>query len=162
MLETLRNAFKIKDIRKKLLYTFMMLVVVRLGSQLPVPGVNRDYFTNWFASQQANGALNFFSAHNGHCLCLNAGAAQDIYDCESFDLFKPICEKYTNFLHFLYLLLFYAYTLFFQFSRPTGQMQCAPALLPGKFLKAVQKIFRYRAGKLHVELHCDIFYNLYT
>ena len=65
MLETLRNAFKIKDIRKKLFYTFMMLVVVRLGSQLPVPGVNRDYFTNWFASQQANGALNFFSAFTG-------------------------------------------------------------------------------------------------
>ena len=65
MLETLRNAFKIKDIRKKLFYTFMMLVVVRIGSQLPVPGVNRDYFTNWFASQQANGALNFFSAFTG-------------------------------------------------------------------------------------------------
>lgn len=65
MLETLHNAFKIKDIRKKLFYTFMMLVVVRLGSQLPVPGVNRDYFTNWFASQQANGALNFFSAFTG-------------------------------------------------------------------------------------------------
>ena len=65
MLETLRNAFKIKDIRKKLFYTFMMLVVVRLGSQLPVPGVNRDYFSNWFASQQSNGAFNFFSAFTG-------------------------------------------------------------------------------------------------
>lgn len=65
MLETLRNAFKIKDIRKKLFFTFMMLVVVRLGSQLPVPGVNREYFSNWFASQQSNGAFNFFSAFTG-------------------------------------------------------------------------------------------------
>ena len=65
MLETLRNAFKIKDIRKKLFYTFMMLVVVRLGSQLPVPGVDRNYFSNWFASQQSNGAFNFFSAFTG-------------------------------------------------------------------------------------------------
>ncbi len=65
MLKTLRDAFKIKDIRKKLLFTFLMLVVVRLGSQLPVPGVNRDYFSNWFASQQANGAFNFFSAFTG-------------------------------------------------------------------------------------------------
>ncbi|MDD2957457.1 MAG: preprotein translocase subunit SecY [Lachnospiraceae bacterium] len=65
MLETLRNAFKIKDIRKKLFFTFGMLVVVRLGSQLPVPGVNREYFSNWFASQQANGAFNFFSAFTG-------------------------------------------------------------------------------------------------
>ena len=64
MLKTLRDAFKIKDIRKKLLYTFMMMVVVRLGSQLPVPGVNRNYFANWFA-QQSNGAFNFFSAFTG-------------------------------------------------------------------------------------------------
>ena len=36
MLETVKNAFRIKDIRKKVLFTFLMLVVVRLGSQLPV------------------------------------------------------------------------------------------------------------------------------
>lgn len=65
MLETLRNAFRIKDIRKKLIFTFLMLIVIRFGSQLPVPGVNRDYFSNWFASQQANGAFNFFSAFTG-------------------------------------------------------------------------------------------------
>jgi preprotein translocase subunit SecY len=65
MLETLRNAFKIKDIRKKLFFTFLMMVVIRFGSQLPVPGVNRDYFSNWFASQQSTGAFNFFSAFTG-------------------------------------------------------------------------------------------------
>ena len=65
MLKTLRDAFRIKDIRKKLMFTFMMLVVVRLGSQLPVPGVNRNFFSDWFSSQQANGAFNFFSAFTG-------------------------------------------------------------------------------------------------
>lgn len=65
MLETLRNAFKIKDIRNKLFFTFLMLIVIRFGSQLPVPGVNREYFSNWFASQQSNGAFNFFSAFTG-------------------------------------------------------------------------------------------------
>ena len=43
MLKTLRNAFKIKDIRKKLLYTFAMLVVIRIGSQLPIPGVETAF-----------------------------------------------------------------------------------------------------------------------
>ena len=47
MLTTLKNALKIKEIRKKLLYTFGMLVVIRLGSQLPVPGVNREFFASW-------------------------------------------------------------------------------------------------------------------
>ena len=64
MLKTLRDMFRIKDIRQKLFYTFMMLILVRFGSQLPVPGVDRSYFTNWF-SQQNNGAFSFFSAFTG-------------------------------------------------------------------------------------------------
>lgn len=64
MLETLRNMFRVKDIRKRLLFTFGMLVVIRFGSQLPVPGVNREYISQFFA-QQTGGAFNFFSAFTG-------------------------------------------------------------------------------------------------
>jgi len=64
MFKSLRDMFRIKDIRNKLFYTFMMLILIRFGSQLPVPGVDRTYFSRWFA-QQNNGALNFFSAFTG-------------------------------------------------------------------------------------------------
>ncbi len=64
MLTTLKNAFKIKEIRMKLLFTFAMLVVIRLGSQLPVPGVDRTYFARWFAGQSGD-AFNFFDAFTG-------------------------------------------------------------------------------------------------
>lgn len=64
MFTTLKNAFKIKEIRNKLLYTLGMLVVIRLGSQLPVPGVDRNYFSTWF-SQQTGDAFNFFDAFTG-------------------------------------------------------------------------------------------------
>ena len=64
MFKTLVNALKIEDIRKKLIYTFLMLIVIRIGSQLPVPGVNRDYFAAWFAAQNS-GAFNFFDAFTG-------------------------------------------------------------------------------------------------
>lgn len=64
MLTTLKNAFKIREIRKKLLFTFAMLVVIRIGSQLPVPGVNGEYFKAWFANQ-TNGAFTFFDAITG-------------------------------------------------------------------------------------------------
>lgn len=64
MLQTLRNAFKLKDVRSKIFYTFLMLIVVRLGSQLPVPGVDRSYFANWFANQVGD-AFNFFDAFTG-------------------------------------------------------------------------------------------------
>lgn len=64
MFTTLKNAFKIKELREKILFTFAMLVVIRIGSQLPVPGVNGDYFQSWFAAQ-ADGAFSFFDAITG-------------------------------------------------------------------------------------------------
>ena len=59
MLTTLKNAFKIKEIRQKILFTLGMLVVIRIGSQLPVPGVDTKFFSQWFA-QQTGGAFSFF------------------------------------------------------------------------------------------------------
>lgn len=64
MLKTLLNACKVKDIRKKLLYTFLMLIVIRFGSQLPIPGVNTAFFKLFFASQTGD-AFNFFDAMTG-------------------------------------------------------------------------------------------------
>lgn len=64
MLKTLKSAFKVKEIRNGVLFTFAMLVVIRLGSQLPVPGVDRHYFANWFASQTGD-SFSFFNAFTG-------------------------------------------------------------------------------------------------
>ena len=64
MLQTLRNAFKIKDIRNKIIFTFLMLIVIRIGSQLPIPGVNRELIESWFTSQGTD-AFNFFDAITG-------------------------------------------------------------------------------------------------
>ncbi|NLL77447.1 MAG: preprotein translocase subunit SecY [Clostridiales bacterium] len=64
MFTTLKNAFKIKEIRDRIFFTFLMLVVIRLGSQLPAPGVNRHYFSNWFAAQTGD-AFSFLDAFTG-------------------------------------------------------------------------------------------------
>ena len=64
MLETFRRAFQIKDIRKKIGYTFLMLIVIRIGSQLPTPGVNTEFIQNFFA-QNTGEAINLFNAFTG-------------------------------------------------------------------------------------------------
>ena len=64
MLTTLKNAMKVKDIRQRVLFTFVMLIVIRIGSCLPVPGVDRTYFARWFA-EQSGGALGFFDQITG-------------------------------------------------------------------------------------------------
>ncbi len=64
MLQTFRKAFQIDDIRKKILYTLVMIFVVRLGSQLPTPGVNPTYIKQFFESVSGD-TFNFFNAFTG-------------------------------------------------------------------------------------------------
>lgn len=64
MFKTLRNAFKVKDIRDRILFTFLMLIIIRIGSELPAPGVDGEVFKQWWASQSADG-LGFFNAITG-------------------------------------------------------------------------------------------------
>ena len=54
MLDTIRNAWKIPDLRKKILYTLLMLVIFRLGSFIPVPWLDVTVVRNWIDG--ANGA----------------------------------------------------------------------------------------------------------
>ncbi|MQN00430.1 MAG: preprotein translocase subunit SecY [Lachnospiraceae bacterium] len=63
MFQTIRDAFKIKEIRKRLIFTFLMLIVVRIGSQLPLPGVDPDVFKQLFGN--TGDSLNFFNAITG-------------------------------------------------------------------------------------------------
>lgn len=64
MFDTLRRAFKIKDLRRRIGYTFLMLIVIRLGSELPTPGVNPSYIKEFFA-QNTGEAFNLFNAFTG-------------------------------------------------------------------------------------------------
>ncbi len=64
MFKTLRDAFRVKEIRRRLLYLLLMLFVIRLASQVPVPGVNTDFFRNYFTNN-ANDAFNVLNAFTG-------------------------------------------------------------------------------------------------
>ena len=64
MFDTVRNAFKVKDIRNRILFTFFMLIIIRIGSQLPIPGVDSSVFKQWFKSNTGD-AFNFFDAFTG-------------------------------------------------------------------------------------------------
>ena len=64
MFETVKNAFKIKDIRHRIIFTFFMMIVIRIGSQLPIPGVDQNVFAQWFSNQNSD-AFSFFDAVTG-------------------------------------------------------------------------------------------------
>ena len=62
MIRTVAKAWKIPDIRKKIIFTLLMLVVFRVGSQIPVPGIDREILAQTFDSETGLFALfNLFS-----------------------------------------------------------------------------------------------------
>lgn len=64
MLSTLRNAWKIPEIRKKIIFTLLMLLVFRLGSSIPVPYMNKDAIKYIFGQSQG-GILQFLDMMAG-------------------------------------------------------------------------------------------------
>ncbi len=58
MFDTVKNAFKVKEIRSKLLFTLLCLLIVRIGCAFPVPGIDRDYFQLWLAQKEGLGFLD--------------------------------------------------------------------------------------------------------
>lgn len=65
MWKLLKNAWKVTEVRKKLIFTFFMLVVIRFGSVLPIPGVDTSYFDTLFSNLSGTDAFGWFNAMTG-------------------------------------------------------------------------------------------------
>lgn len=61
MLQTLRNAWKIPELRKKFLFTLLLLVVFRFGSVIPVPWIDRDALKAWVEGGSVGGGSSLFN-----------------------------------------------------------------------------------------------------
>lgn len=62
MLSNFKQAWKIKDVRRKILYTLMMIVIFRIGCTIPVPGVNRTIIKGMV---DGNGLLSLYNMFTG-------------------------------------------------------------------------------------------------
>ena len=62
MIQTLKNAWKIPDLRKRIIFTFIMLAVFRLGAVIPVPGIN---IAQVKSIVEGAGLLSFFDLISG-------------------------------------------------------------------------------------------------
>lgn len=63
-LETITKAWKVPDIRGKIIFTLLMLVVFRIGSNIPVPGIDREILNQTFADG-GNGLIDLFNLFSG-------------------------------------------------------------------------------------------------
>ncbi len=65
MLQTLRNAWKIPDLRKKFLYTMLLLVVFRFGSVIPVPWIDKSALGQWLNGPNGNTLFDLLNTFSG-------------------------------------------------------------------------------------------------
>lgn len=65
MFQTFKNAWKIDDLRNRLIFTIIIIVLYRFGSQIPVPYISSEALSQWFASQGETifGYLNILSGN---------------------------------------------------------------------------------------------------
>ena len=63
MLRTIRKAWNVPDIRKKIIFTLLMLVIFRIGSNIPVPGINRSVLAELFSGN--TGLFDLFNLFSG-------------------------------------------------------------------------------------------------
>lgn len=61
VLEPIKNAFKVPDLRRKIIFTFLMFVVFRFFAHIPIPGVDLIALKRLFAQSQLLGLLDIFS-----------------------------------------------------------------------------------------------------
>ena len=65
MFSTLRNAWKIADLRKKLIFTMMMLLIYRIGNAIPVPYINVKAMSAYFNASLGDTILGLYNAMSG-------------------------------------------------------------------------------------------------
>ena len=65
MFKTLHNAWKIPELRKKILFTLLMLLLFRVGSVIPVPFINGDALQSYFDGNLSGTILGLFNAMSG-------------------------------------------------------------------------------------------------
>ncbi len=64
MFQTIRDAFKVEDVRKKLLYTFFMLFAIRVGAAIPIPGIDSKSIIEYFNANK-DGLLGMYDTFSG-------------------------------------------------------------------------------------------------
>jgi len=64
VLETIRTAWRIKELRERILFTLAMFVVFRVGSAIPVPGVDASLLAEFFQEDNIFGFVNIIGGGN--------------------------------------------------------------------------------------------------
>ncbi len=169
MLQAVVNAFKIPDLRRKILFTLAMLVIFRFIASIPVPGVDRDELRDYVLNNQLLGMLNAFS---GSGLAYFSIAALGVYPYITasiiMQLMTPIIPRLTElsnegqggrnkinqYTHWLTvpLALLQGYgqaTLFSQTSGPNGPLLRNFGLFDGDtFLNTLAILLSMTAGTM--------------
>ena len=72
MIKTIKEAFKMKDVRTKILWTLLLLFIYRIGCFIPIPGIDPSAFTEMWRESKAGGFLEILNSVAGGALANGA------------------------------------------------------------------------------------------
>src|SRR5215218_2864295 len=146
MLSAFRNAFKIPELRGKILFTLAIIAVYRLGSHLPVPGVDFDAVQNYLQNpaQDTTGAFTLINLFSGGALTQFAIFALGIMPYITSSIIMqllgvviPRLEQYTRYVTVFLALLQSASIVQLAHNQGILPLDIFPGLTPGRFALAV-------------------------
>jgi len=93
MLQAALNAFKIPDLRRKLLFTLGVLVIYRLAAAIPVPGIDREAFNNLLSTYKIFQLLSLFSGGSGGFSIVSLGVYPYITAQIAIQILLPVIPR---------------------------------------------------------------------
>src|SRR5260370_32298856 len=101
MISAFTNIFKIPELRQRIVFTLMMLIIVRAGAAITIPGVNAHVLNDWFKSQTNNATAGGIAALANifaggaleHCALLSLGIMPHISASIMMQLFTAVIPR---------------------------------------------------------------------
>ena len=95
MLQTLRNAWKIPELRKKIIFTMFILLIYRVGNVIPVPYIDTVTLASYFDSVLSTTILGLYNAMSGSAFSQASVFALSIQDGSGENAVEVACESHS-------------------------------------------------------------------
>jgi len=165
MMQGVGNIFKIPDLRKKILFTLLMVVIYRLGTHIPAPGLNPQVMAEFFSTQLKGTVFGLYDLFVGGAFSRGAvfgfGIMPYIMASIFFQLLGTVFpqiqklqqdeegrRKVTQYTRYLTVALAIGYSTFLTMSLGRQAVGGVPVLVPGGFLMRIITIATLVTGTI--------------
>lgn len=92
MIESVRAAFSLPDLRRRIFFTIGMLIIYRLLANIPVPGVNLQAWLSFTSQQTGNAVVDFLDLLSGGAVSNFSVMAMGVYPYITASIYHSVAD----------------------------------------------------------------------